>query len=65
MLNSGDIVAYRGNSVISSIVRWWTQSPYSHIGVIWKIKDQLFFVEALIFKGVRIIPSISSPLIMR
>ncbi|WP_282599856.1 hypothetical protein [Piscirickettsia salmonis] len=34
---------------------WWTQSPL-HIGVIWKIKDQLFFVEALIFKGVRIIP---------
>ncbi|ERL61441.1 hypothetical protein [Piscirickettsia salmonis] len=56
MLNSGDVVAYRGNSVISSIVHWWTESPYSHIGVIWKIKDQLFFVEALIFKGVRIIP---------
>ncbi|QGP57465.1 hypothetical protein PsalSR1_04954 (plasmid) [Piscirickettsia salmonis] len=56
MLSSGDVVAYRGNSVISSIVRWWTESPYSHIGVIWKINDQLFFVEALIFKGVRIIP---------
>ncbi|MGJ3495010.1 hypothetical protein ACR9PT_10605 [Piscirickettsia salmonis] len=56
MLGSGDVVAYRGNSIISSIVRWWTQSPYSHIGVIWKINDQLFFVEALIFKGVRIIP---------
>ncbi|MGJ3501130.1 hypothetical protein [Piscirickettsia salmonis] len=56
MLSSGDVIAYRGNSIISSIVRWWTESPYSHIGVIWKIKDQLFFVEALIFKGVRIIP---------
>ncbi|ALB24724.1 hypothetical protein Psal006b_03688 (plasmid) [Piscirickettsia salmonis] len=52
MLSSGDVVAYRGNSVISSIVRWWTESPYSHIGVIWKINDQLFFVEALISPSV-------------
>ena len=36
-MNTGDIILFSGrHSIISSIIKWWTNSYYSHIGMVFK-----------------------------
>lgn len=36
-MNTGDLILFSGrNSIISSIIKWWTNSFYSHIGIVFK-----------------------------
>jgi len=36
-MNSGDILLFSGkHSIISSIIKWWTNSYYSHVGIVLK-----------------------------
>ena len=35
-LQSGDVLFWRGNGLISRFIEWWTHSPYSHCGIFWR-----------------------------
>lgn len=57
-MKSGDIILFSGkNSIISSIIKWWTDSFYSHVGIVLvnpKIYSDNIFKE---LKGVYLIES--------
>ncbi|NEP61551.1 MAG: hypothetical protein F6K31_32135 [Symploca sp. SIO2G7] len=33
-INPGDVIAFSGNGLDSRIIRWFTRSPYSHVGIV-------------------------------
>ncbi len=53
LLRSGDIVAFSGGSwkswsdIQSSIVRIFTMSEYSHVGIVWVVGERVFVLEAV------------------
>lgn len=56
IISSGDLLAWSGNSLFSKAIKWFTGSPYSHVGIAWKANDRLFVIESMDFIGVRIFP---------
>lgn len=54
-IKSGDLLAWQGHGFESRIVRAFTGSSYSHVGVAWKIAGRVFVLEASL-SGVRIFP---------
>jgi len=55
-IKSGDLIAFQSNSWLGKIVRAWTGSSYSHIGVAWVVSGRVFVLEAMDGIGVRIMP---------
>lgn len=56
-LKSGDLVFYSShNGIGDKIIKWWSHSEYSHIGVIWVVAGRVFLLEASAFGGVRLVP---------
>jgi hypothetical protein len=55
-VKSGDVLAWSYDSVYSKIIKWWTNSEYSHVGIALSYADRLFVIEALQGKGVVITP---------
>ena len=56
-LKSGDLVFYSShNGIGDKIIKWWTKSEYSHVGVIWAVAGRVFLLEASAFGGVRLVP---------
>lgn len=55
-LKSGDLLAWRGKTFVGRFVRTWTGSDFSHVGIVWRISDRVFILEASEFAGVRIRP---------
>lgn len=53
-IQSGDLLAWRGESLISRLIRHWTASPWSHVGVAWRFRGRLFVLEAREGRGVTI-----------
>ena len=57
-MQTGDIILFSGrHSIISSIIKWWTNSYYSHIGIVLvnpKIYDDNIFKE---LKGIYLLES--------
>jgi hypothetical protein len=54
-LVSGDVVAFRADTIKSWIIRKATRSPYSHVGIVWVIAGRVLLLDAVIPK-VRIFP---------
>lgn len=60
-IQSGDIVAFTHigwksfSDIESQIIRMATRSEYSHVGLVWKIADRLFVLEAVV-PEIRIFP---------
>lgn len=60
-IRSGDLLIWSNGqpepitNFITTIIRLFTSSEYSHVGVAWKIKGRLFVVEATV-PVVRIVP---------
>lgn len=52
-IQTGDVLAWKGFGVFGRIVSWITRSPWTHVGVVLRIKDDLMLVDAYIGKGVR------------
>ena len=46
-IKNGDIVLFRGRSWISRAIRWMTNSPYSHAGVVAWWDDRVLVLEAV------------------
>ncbi len=51
-MQSGDLVFFRGSGFISWLIRWWTRSDYSHVGVIWMVLGVPLVIEARLGMGV-------------
>lgn len=45
-IKSGDLLAWRGRGPVGWIVRHWTGSAWSHVGVAWRFRGRLFVLEA-------------------
>jgi len=54
-LVSGDVVAWKGKSLVSKIIRLFTNSEYSHVGLVWVSNNRVFIIEA-VYPLVRIVP---------
>ena len=54
-IQTGDVLLYQGTSVFSSLVRWWTDSPYSHAGLAAWWGDRLFIVQSIL-NGIQLTP---------
>lgn len=60
-MQDGDLILCRGRSLTSLLIRWWTTSPFCHVGVI--VLDNVdgkgyrpHSVEAHIFRKVTLVP---------
>ena len=57
LISEGDLLAVSRNSFFSRIIRLWTKETYSHVAIIYKIKDDIVtVVESFEGKGVRLLP---------
>ncbi|HJY64543.1 MAG TPA: YiiX/YebB-like N1pC/P60 family cysteine hydrolase [Ignavibacteria bacterium] len=50
-IKDGDILMYKGKGIISSLIKWFTKSEYSHAGITAWWDDRLMVLEA-VGKGV-------------
>lgn len=57
-LQTGDIVLYSGTRLWSRIIRWFSRSKWSHVGIVLQYgkTHEPWIVEALEGKGVRFVP---------
>jgi hypothetical protein len=56
-IHSGDVIAFKGKSWFSKVIKWWTKSDFTHVGIAWRVGDRLFVIEAGDFHGIRIMPA--------
>ncbi len=54
-IKNGDVLMYRGRSLVSKLIRWFTKSRYSHAGLAVWWNDRLMVMEA-VGKGVIVNP---------
>lgn len=55
-MKSGDLVFWSGTGITSRIVRWFTKSRWSHVGVVVRWGPRIMIVDSLIGRGVRAVP---------
>lgn len=59
MLQSGDLLAWSGNytgpTLIRNIIRFFSMSEYSHVGICIRLEDRVYVVEATI-NSIRLVP---------
>src|SRR5262245_40923397 len=59
-IRTGDVFAFRGTALVSWVIRLWTQSLYSHVGIALRVKadslERLCILEATEPGGVRLYP---------
>lgn len=55
-IKSGELLAWSGTGFFSSLVKLFTDSAITHVGISWKIGGRLFVIESIEGKGVRIFP---------
>lgn len=55
-IKSGHLLAWSGTSFFSDLVKFFTKSFITHVGIAWKIGGRLFVIESIEGKGVRIFP---------
>jgi len=57
LISEGDLLAVSRNSFFSRMIRLWTKETYSHVAIIYKIKDDIVTIaESFEGKGVRLLP---------
>lgn len=54
-IKSGDILVWSKDSLVPSIIRLFTKSEYSHVGIAWEYRGRKFVVEA-VEPYIRIVP---------
>lgn len=55
-IRSGDLLAWRGKSLIGRIIRHWTGESWSHVGIAWVIGGRVLVLEAREGRGVVVSP---------
>jgi hypothetical protein len=54
-IRTGDVLLFQGRSPLSMVIRWGTDSPYSHCGIAAWWEHRLFVFES-VGRGVHIVP---------
>ena len=54
-VRSGDVLAWKGKGLGSRIIRWGTNSPYTHVGIAQRVGNRVMVLEAMP-GGVRMMP---------
>jgi uncharacterized protein YycO len=54
-LKSGDLVFMSSSHWKARLVKWWTNSRFSHVAIVYKFGGRVFLIEAVL-SGVRIYP---------
>lgn len=55
LVNDGDIIAYRGNGVLSKSIQYFDKAYYNHVGVVKKVGKRLFTID-MWYQGIEIVP---------
>ena len=55
-MQTGDVVFYRGSGPFAGLIRWWTKSPWSHVGLVWRVGSRIILLDSSPFHGVRPFP---------
>ena len=55
-IRDGDVLAFRGTRLFSRLIKFWTQSRVSHVGIACWMHKRLTVIEALEPGGVRVYP---------
>lgn len=56
LIQSGDVFAWRGRNFWSRLIRSWTGSSWSHVGIAWVVGGRVLVLEARFHGGVRCVP---------
>ena len=58
LLKTGDLFFCSGDYLFSKVIRYFSKSPWSHVGIIYKEEniDRILFLESELVYGVRIAP---------
>ena len=54
-LKSGDVVAWSSKGFKPSLIRYFTKSEYTHVGIVWTYRGRVFVIEQ-VFPEARIFP---------
>ena len=46
LIKSGDPIFFRGTGLIAGVVRDWTDSPFSHVGMAWRAGERVLVLES-------------------
>jgi hypothetical protein len=55
-INSGDVILWEGKGLAARLVRWFTKSRWSHVGIALWSGPRLLVLDSFPFKGTRIQP---------
>jgi len=55
-IQSGDLLAWSGHSFFSKVIKIFTQSSVTHVGIAYRLGNRLFIIEAMEGKGIRLFP---------
>ncbi len=50
-IKSGDVLAWRGKSLLARLIEWVTGGAYSHVGIAYWLEDRLMVVQQREFTG--------------
>ena len=55
-IKTGDILAWRGTSIVSWVISKRTKSPYTHVGIAWVVGSRVLVLQADPGRGVDVAP---------
>lgn len=55
-IESGDLLAWSGHSFFSRMIKLFTESSITHVGIAYKVNTELFVIESIEGTGVRLFP---------
>ena len=59
-MKTGDVIAFQGSDAGAKLIRKATKSPYSHVGIVIKIREasisRVFILESVVKNGVILLP---------
>jgi hypothetical protein len=56
IIQSGDLLAWSGRTFFSRLIKIFTSSNITHVGIAWRVGMHLFVIESIEGKGVRLFP---------
>lgn len=54
-IRSGDLLAWRGTTQFSRLIRHWTGGSYGHVGVAWLFKNRVFVLQEKERQGINLV----------
>lgn len=54
-IRSGDLLAWRGSTAFSRLIRHWTGGSYGHVGIAWLFKNRVFVLQEKERQGINLV----------